>query len=117
MVELKKVIEHTKSKYNISPEYIFAEEPNWGVFRHGNDDKWFAVFMNISSDKLGLESKNMIDVINVKVESTDIIKKSAGIYPAYHMDKKDDWVSVNLEQIDNIDQVYDLIDSSYNLTK
>ena len=38
----------------------------YAVLRHSDSGKWFALVMDITADKLGLDSDEEIDVLNVK---------------------------------------------------
>ena len=73
--------------------------------------------MDMSADKLALQSTETIDVINLKVRKELIgpLRKKEGIYPAYHMDKSN-WITINLKETNTMNQSKDLIAVSYELT-
>ncbi len=73
--------------------------------------------MDITSDKIGLNTDEHIDVINLKVRKEFIgpIRKKEGFYRAYHMDKSN-WITINLKEINTINEIKDLIAESYELT-
>lgn len=73
--------------------------------------------MDITSDKIGLNTDEHIDVINLKVRKEFIgpIRKKEGFYRAYHMDKSN-WITINLKEINTINEIKDLIAVSYELT-
>ncbi len=73
--------------------------------------------MDITSDKIGLNTDEHIDVINLKVRKEFIgpIRKKEGFYRAYHMDKSN-WITINLKEINTINDIKDLIAESYELT-
>ncbi|GGB77987.1 Uncharacterized protein conserved in bacteria [Staphylococcus nepalensis] len=73
--------------------------------------------MDMSADKLALQSTETIDVINLKVRKELIgpLRKKEGIYPAYHMDKSN-WITINLKETNTMNQIKDLIAVSYELT-
>ena len=52
--------------YGITGEYLFARYPNFQVFRHGGNRKWFAVLMDIPGKNLGLPGNGEISVVNLK---------------------------------------------------
>ena len=74
--------------------------------------------MNISKRKLGIESDEIADIINIKCNSLMIgsLIMEDGIFPAYHMNKSN-WVSVLLDNSCNMENLKLMIDSSYILTK
>ena len=73
--------------------------------------------MDITSDKIGLNTDEHIDVINIKVRKEFIgpLRKKEGFYRAYHMDKSN-WITINLKEINTINDIKDLIAESYELT-
>ena len=62
------VFAYIKKKYKVSPEYPWKRYPDNAVFRHGDNNKWFALVMEVSGDKLGLDTADYIPVINLKVD-------------------------------------------------
>ena len=59
-----KVIEYIKEKYKASPEYLWKRYPDYAVFRHDDNQKWFAIVMDVNSDKLGLSGSEPVDIID-----------------------------------------------------
>ena len=107
-------------KYSVEPDFPWDEgehEPS-GVFRHGSNNKWFGLIMNI--DRRHLEknaAEEMVDVINLKADESKMIAlhKIRGIYPAFHMNHSK-WISVVLDgNLDDRD-VMDLVEESFRLT-
>ncbi len=105
-----------KKKYNVLPEFLWEDSPNFGVFRNENSNKWFGLIMNIDKSKLNSKENGEVEVINVKLDDlVDTYLKKYGIYPAYHMSKKS-WVSVILDGTLSNEEVMRLIDISYELS-
>ena len=105
-------------QYGVKAEFPWKKYPEYMVIRHSNNRKWFAVIMNISKRKLGIESDEIADIINIKCNSLMIgsLIMEDGIFPAYHMNKSN-WVSVLLDNSCNMENLKLMIDSSYILTK
>ncbi len=103
--------------YETDAEYPWSKYPNYMVFRHANNKKWFALIMNISREKLGFSDKETIDVLNVKCEPILIgsLQSESGIFPAYHMSKTS-WITVALDGSVSDEKIKWLLDMSYNLT-
>ena len=107
-------------KYAVEPDFPWDEgehEPS-GVFRHGSNNKWFGLIMNI--DRRHLDSSagdERVDVINLKADEnkTAFLHKIRGIYPAYHMNHRK-WISVTLDDTLDDRDVMDLVDESFRLT-
>ena len=93
------VFDYMQKKYQVSPEYPWKKSDKNAVFRHSDNNKWFALVMNIRRDKLGLSGIEHIDVINLKINDMfyrDMILQKMGIIPAYHMNKQY-WITVLLD--------------------
>lgn len=104
------------ARYSAEPEYLWKTAPDFAVFRHQNNRKWFAILMPIEASKIGLTTEGKIPVLNVKAkpEAIGSLRMIKGIYPAYHMNKEH-WVSLNLAEIDEA-LLFELIDESFDLT-
>ena len=103
--------------YNTHADYPFDEDFVTGVFRHG-DGKWFAIAMKVGARRLGIESDEIIDIVNLKcapevIES--LLGEECGIYPAYHMNKVH-WLTVYLSECDTATVEW-LLSVSHDLTK
>ena len=112
------VFAYIKKKYKSSPEYLWKKFPEYAVFRHADNNKWFALQAAVPEEKLGLGGDDLIDVVNVKVDDLffrDMLIQQNGILPAYHMNKQH-WVTVLLDGTVSEKQVFDLIDASFMAT-
>lgn len=103
--------------YNAESDYPWLKYPNYEVFRHSNNRKWFALIMDIPKNKLGLPGTDIIDVVNFKCDPLLIgsLLKKAGFFPAYHMNKES-WITVALDKSVNDDTIKMLLDMSYDAT-
>ncbi len=103
--------------YNAESDYPWLKYPNYEVFRHSNNRKWFALIMDIPKNKLGLPGTDIIDVVNFKCDPLLIgsLLKEAGFFPAYHMNKEN-WITVVLDKSVNDDTIKMLLDMSYDAT-
>ena len=118
MIIREQLIEHIKTKYKTEPEYPWRSYPEYAVFRHGDNNKWFALVMDVRQNKLGLSGSGYIPVVNLKVDDLffrDILIKEDGIMPAYHMNKLH-WITVFLDGTVSFEKVCDLLDMSYIAT-
>lgn len=106
-----------KDKYNVSPEYLWDTNPGFGVFRNYNTFKWFGIIMNIPKNKITGNDKKEIEALNVMLhDKTDEALNMVGIYPAYHMNKKN-WVSIILDDTLEDNDIMYYINISYELSK
>ena len=103
--------------YNAESDYPWLKYPNYEVFRHSNNRKWFALIMDIPKNKLGLPGTDIIDVVNFKCDPLLIgsLLKEAGFFPAHHMNKES-WITVALDKSVNDDTIKMLLDMSYDAT-
>ena len=113
-----KVFAYIKKKYKASPEYLWKRYPDYAVFRHSDNNKWFALQAAVPGEKLEVGGEDLIEVINVKIDDMffrDMLIQQDGILPAYHMNKQH-WITVLLDGTVSEKQVFDLIDASFMAT-
>ena len=63
----ERIIEFVKEKYKSEPEYLWNRFPEYAVFRHSDNKKWFCIIMSVCKRKLGFNSDEMADILNVKL--------------------------------------------------
>lgn len=112
----KDIINFINKKYNANPEYLWRRYPTFCVFRHVDNNKWFALCATLSRDVLKISGDGDVDIINVKTDNAEFLCGVPGILPAYHMNKNN-WVTVLLDGTVPIGNVKKLIEMSYNATK
>ena len=103
--------------YSTAPDHPFDEDFETAVLRHSDNKKWYALVMRISRGKLGIDSDEMVDVVNLKLptEMFGSFGAEDGIYPAYHMNKLH-WISVILQDAPE-DVTRFLVNVSFEATK
>ena len=113
----EKLGKYIKNVYGVSAEFPWLSVPSFAVYRHDNNQKWFAVIMEIPKNKLGMEEEENVNVVNLKSDplliGSLIIDK--GIHPAYHMNKNH-WVTVRLDGSVEAEKIKWLLDLSFELT-
>ena len=104
-------------KYGDNPDFMRGQYDGFGVFKNADNNKWYGIIMNIDYSKLGLDNKNPVEVINVKLDKDEIqeLLKRDGFYPAYHMNKKY-WITITLDESLSDDEIMELIEESYSYT-
>ncbi len=111
------IFKYVREEYNTTPEYLWDKYPLYAVLKQ-NNNKWYGIIMNVPKEKLALEGKGEVDIIDIKC-SPDMIgslRLSKGFLPAYHMNKEH-WITVLLDGSVEIEKIKQLIDLSYDLTK
>lgn len=115
-MERKELFEWAKETYGTEPDYPWND---WNcVLRHKHNNKWYALIMEIEETKLGINSDKIVDVLNVKCDPLLIgsLRMKEGFYPAYHMNK-DKWISILMDGTVPDNEIMELVELSYSLTK
>ena len=87
--------------------------------RHSNaKGKWYALIGKIAKRKLGLKEEGETDFINLKCppDMVSILRQSPPFLPAYHMNKTH-WLTILLDHGVESEEIFKLLDWSYDLTK
>jgi len=112
----QEIFEWVKETYGTEPDYPWSDCN--AVLRHKDNKKWYGVVLKVEESKLGLTGDKMADVLNVKCDPILIgsLRQQKGYFPAYHMNKES-WISILLDGSVPLDEIKNLIDLSYGLTK
>ena len=68
-------------------------------------------------NKLGIKSNKTVEILNLKFlkNQTEQIVDNKKIFPGYHMNKKS-WITIKLDGSVALEEIYKLIDNSYQLS-
>ena len=116
--QTKQIISYIKEKYGDELEFLWADTPDCAIARRKDNKKWYLIIMTVKKDRLGFKSDEKVEIMNLTAppeEVTKIIDRKI-FFPAYHMNKKS-WYSILLENAEEINQIFDLIDISYKKAK
>ena len=114
----EEIFQYVKEKYKVEPDYPFSTAPTYPVLRHKNNRKWFALIMDISREKLGLEGSEHVDIMNVKLGDpmlVDMIVRQPGYFYGYHITRSN-WISILLDGTVPLEEICRWIDESYAVT-
>ena len=113
--QANRINKYIKEKYNNQPEFLWDKFSGYAVYRNENNNKWYAIIMNLDLSKLD-NSTGEVEIINVKLDENKIQKllNQKGFYKAYHMSKTD-WISIILNDTLKDDEIISLLDESYRL--
>ncbi len=106
-----------KEKYGDNPDFPWEKTPDSGIFRNLDNEKWYALFMNINKNKLDGEDRE-VDILNIKLEPKHLkeLLLQKGFYKAYHMNKEN-WITIILDDAVNDEVIMNLIDESHYFTE
>ena len=113
--QTKSIMDQIQEKYGNQLEYLWEKSPDTAVLRHEGNQKWYAVLMKISWEKLEKGREGQVEALNLKHDQVADLLSKKGIYPAFHMNKRY-WISVALDDTLSDEEVLELIERSWNLT-
>ena len=113
--QTKRIMAQVQEKYGNQLEYLWEKSPDTAVLRHEESQKWYAVLMKISWDKLDKGKEGLVEAVNLKHDCVTDLLTQRDIYPAFHMNKRY-WISLALDDSLTDDQVLALLERSWELT-
>lgn len=118
MVTRADILKYADENYNTKPEHLWAKYPSYEVLRHRRNGKWYAIIMDVPQNKVGLDGEEAVDILDIKCEPDMVVSLSAqkGFARAYHMNKQH-WLTIILDGTVADDEIYNLLDISYEMTK
>ena len=105
----KDVINYCLELPNVYEDYPFPDDNYSVTMKHNNNNKWFALIMNVRGE----------EYLNIKTnpEYSELLRKTYDyIIPAYHMNKQH-WNTIILSDKCDTDLIKELLEQSYELTK
>lgn len=114
--QAKEVIMYIKNTYEDELEFLWEKFPKNAVVRHKDNQKWYVALLTISKRKLGINSDEEIDIIDLRYPKKFIhnIIDNKQIFPGYHMNKNN-WITIPLNKTLPTKEIIKYIDISYKL--
>ena len=114
----RKVIEYAREKYGGELEFLWERYPDAAVLRRKDNKKWYALFMTIPKNKLGLDGGELVEIIDLRFNTDELAKKVDGerYFFGYHMNKKH-WITILLDGSVPAEEILPRLDNSYTLAK
>ena len=109
---------YVQETFGVCPDYPFPKFPDYPVFRHLDNRKWFGLIMDVPREKLGLEGKEYVDILNVKLDDPlliDILVREPGYFHGYHI-SRGKWVSILLDGTVPEAEIFQWLGVSYENT-
>lgn len=114
--QTKQIIKYVKEKYEDNLEFLWENDYGSAVFRHKENKKWYGAILTVSKSKLGLDSGEIVEIIDLKIlpEEIEKIVDNEKYFLGYHMNKKH-WFTIILDGSVEIEKIFEFIDKSYNM--
>lgn len=109
---------YVKKKYQVEPEYLWSRYPEYAIFRHSDNQKWFGLVMNVKKKNLGMDGDDVVDILNVKLHDpllADLLIQEPGYFRGYHI-SRGNWISILLDGSVPFDDVCRWLEESYMTT-
>jgi len=113
--QTKRIMALVQEKYGNQLEYLWEKSPDTAVLRHEDNQKWYAILMRISWEKLDKGKEGEVEVVNLKNDQVAEMLTLKGIYPAFHMNKSY-WISLPLDDTLTDEKVLEFFERSWFLT-
>ena len=115
--QAKEVIHYVKEKYGDELEFLWKKFPDNAIWRNKNNQKWYGILMKVSKRKLGMESDEISEIIDVRVHQESIagLIDDQKIFAGYHMNKIH-WITILLDGSIEIEKILAFVDDSYRLS-
>ena len=114
--QAKEVIAYLRKTYGDELEYLWQKFPDNAVVRRKDNQKWYAAILTVSRQKLGFDSDENVEILDLRMTPENIEKRVDGIkiLPGYHMNKKH-WITICLDGSVSTEDIFSRIDESYIL--
>lgn len=116
--QARAVMDFVQEYYGDELEFLWEKFSDNAIYRNRINQKWYALLMMVGKDKLGLDSTERVEILDlrfVKNEALDFAANTTGIYPGYHMNKNN-WITIILDGTVPTGMILDLLKQSYELS-
>lgn len=112
------IIKYVLEKYGDELQFLWRTFPTNAVWRRKDNDKWYGALLVLSKRKLGINSDEVVDIIDLRIDPTFLpdVVDGKKYFPGYHMNKKN-WFTICLDGSVPIEEICCWIDKSYCLAK
>ena len=115
--QVQELTDYIKEKYDDQLQYLWKKFPKNAVWKNKINQKWYGILLVITKDKLGIDSNDEIEIIDLRYPKEHIheIIDNIHIFPGYHMNKNN-WITIVLDSGFESSAIYKLVDNSYQLS-
>lgn len=110
------LIRYVRQAYGDDLEFLWKKFPDNAIWRRKDTKKWYAVLLTVSKRKLGINSDEIIEIIDLRIKPEELEKlvDNKKYYPGYHMNKKH-WYTIILDNSVPAEEICARLDESYSL--
>ncbi len=110
------VIQYIFETYGDEPEFLWKSTPKNSIFRHKENQKWYAAILTVEKRKLGIDEDGFVEILDLKGTLDQITKliDYQKYFPGYHMNKKS-WFTILLDGSVPLNEIIYYIDTSHKL--
>lgn len=112
----KRLIDYVRQKYGDELEFLWPKSPENAIWRRKDSKKWYGILLTIPKSKLGIDSDEIVEVIDLRAKPEELERLIDGIlyFPGWHMNKKH-WYTMILDSSIPYEEVCRRVDESYFL--
>ena len=109
--------QYIRDTYSVDGDFPWMSYPDYEIFRHADNKKWFALMGTLPWKTLGVQKEGDVLFLNLKCDPLLIgsLRRKPGYFPAYHMSKTQ-WITLTLDGSVPEDEVRSLLQLSWLLT-
>ncbi len=114
--QTKRLTEYVREKYGRELEFLWEKFSGNAVWRRGDTNKWFAAVLTVSRRKLGLNSDETVEIIDLRLPPEEMAELVDGkrYFGGWHMNKKH-WYTIILDGSVSFEELSRRVDVSYSL--
>ena len=113
-----RLVSYIEDKYKAKEEHLWRMYPGYAAFRHSDNQKWFALIMDVPANKLGMSGDEVVDIVNVKMSDlylAEVLIQQEGFFRGYHI-SRGNWISILLDGTVEFEEICKWIDESFMTT-
>lgn len=117
-MQTKEIIKYVENKYSGALEFLWEKFPDNAIARRNDNKKWYLALLTVSKRKLGINSDEKIEIIDLRMKTEEIEKivDNKKYFLGYHMNKKH-WITIPLDNSVPTAELLSRIDESYILAQ
>ena len=112
------ILKFAKENFGDELEFLWDGFPKDAVLRRKDSGKWYALFVELKREKLGLDGDGEVDIAVIRAlpDTVATLPDGKQFLPSYHMNKKN-WLTAVLSGDADIQKICRLLAVSYDLAK